>query len=345
MGPRTAAFEAAFRELLGARHCVAVSSCTAALHLALVTLGIGPGDEVIVPSMTFVATVNAIRYTGAAPVFCDIVGPEDLTVATDSLPKLITDRTRAIVVMHYAGFPCRMAEVMDIAEKNGLKVVEDAAHAVVSEYQGRKLGTIGHVGCFSFFSNKNVSTAEGGMLATDSDAVHGKVKLLRSHGMTTLSYDRARGHGAAYDVVELGYNYRLDDIRASLGVTQLQGLDRDLERRARVRARYLERLASLKGITVPFSSHKGRVSNYIFPVVLNDAGAAKRDEVRQRMHNRGIQTSVHYPAVHRFTIYRRKGVSLPKTEYVADNEISLPMFSRLTDGDVDHIVETLKQCL
>lgn len=344
-GPRNAEFEEKFSAMLGARYAVALANCTVALHLALRILGVGDGDEVIVPSMTFVATVNAIRYVNAVPVFCDIRGNEDPTLDPDAVGSLITARTRAIMVMHYAGFPCNMDKIMAIAASCGLAVIEDACHAPLSEYQGKRLGTIGDIGCFSFFSNKNISTGEGGMLVTDNPAYNEKARLLRSHGMTSLSYDRAMGHSTSYDVVALGFNYRMDDLRASLGIAQLNKLGPDLKRRSEVRQRYIRGLEGMEGLTVPFSGHAGYVSNYIFPVVLEQSTPVKREFVRSELRRMGIQTSVHYPAVHAFEIYRWSKAVLPHTEYFADNEITLPMHAALSDADVDYVCRCLRDAV
>jgi len=343
MGPRTAQLEKTFAGMTGSPHAVAVTNCTAALHLAMEILGIGSNDEVIVPSLTFVATVNAIRYVGAKPVFCDVVGPSNLNMDPRHVEQLITPRTRAITVMHYGGFPCDMDALLAIAKKHGLALVEDACHGPLSEFRGRKLGTLGDIGCFSFFSNKNISTGEGGIMVMNNREHFEKAKLMRSHGMTSLSYERAKGHAVAYDVVALGYNYRIDDIRASLALVQLQRLRPDLEKRARIRNRYIERLRELEEVIVPFAAHTGFVSNYILPIVLRKANAATREAVREQLHGRGIQTSVHYPPVHRFSIYRNNRDSLPQTEVVSDSEISLPMHGSLKMEEVDRVVETLKE--
>ncbi len=342
-GPRTVEFERLFAEALGAQHAVAVANCTCALHLALRIVGIGEGDEVIVPSLTFVATANAVRYVRATPVFCDIRGPNDLTIDPEQIDSLITDRTRAIVVMHYGGFPCDMDRILELARKHRLRVVEDACHGPLSEYRGRKLGTIGDIGCFSFFSNKNISTGEGGMLVTDDAAFAEQARLLRSHGMTSLSYERASGHSTRYDVVESGYNYRMDDIHAALGIVQLGKLRTDIQRRANVRNNYLEALRDARGITVPFGHREDVVSNYIFPVVLQGADATRRDTVREAMHQRGIQTSVHYPAVHRFSSFEPYRRPLPKTERVSDSLVTLPMHGRLSADDVSRVVAALRE--
>jgi len=279
-GLKCAEFENLFSEMLGIKYSVSLSSCTGALHLALKALGISKGDEVIAPSLTFVATINAIKYVQATPVFADIRSYDDLTIDPSQIEELITSRTKAIIVMHYAGFSCDMDRIMAIAKNHDLKVIEDACHGPLSEYSGKKLGTIGDIGCFSFFSNKNISTGEGGMLVTDDEAIYKKTKLLRSHGMTTMSYERSKGHANSYDVIDIGYNYRMDDIRASLGIVQLKKMKEDLIRRAEIRKYYIEQLSDVEEIIIPFINHEGFVSNYIFPIILKDSDIAKRDHTK-----------------------------------------------------------------
>jgi dTDP-4-amino-4,6-dideoxygalactose transaminase len=344
-GPRSDSFERAFAQALGVKHAVALANCTSALHLALQILNIGPGDEVIVPSLTFVATVNAIRYVGATPVFADIVGPEELTIDPAAIEAFAGPRTRAVIVMHYGGFPCRMDEIASLAHAAGLYVIEDACHGPLSEYHGKKLGTLGDVGCFSFYSNKNISTGEGGMIVTAADDYAAQLRLLRSHGMTSLSHARATGQSTAYDVVDLGYNYRLDDMRAAIGEVQLEKLPGDLQKRARLREIYLSRLAEIDELYIPFRNHCDLASNYIFPVVVKEGLPERREAIRRDLAEQGIQTSVHYPAVHRFSIYQRFRRSLPWTEYVADHEITLPMYGRLQEEQVVFICQMLKQSL
>ena len=343
-GPKTIELENRFSQMLACQYSLGVANCTLALHMGLLLMGIQAGDEVITPSLTFVATVNSIRYVGAVPVFCDIKGIDDLTIDPDQIEALITEKTRAIVVMHYAGFPCDMEKIMAIAKKYNLKVMEDACHGPLSEYQGKKLGTIGDVGCFSFFSNKNISTGEGGMLVTNSPDYYARGKLLRSHGMTSLSYERAKGHSTAYDVIDLGYNYRMDDIHSAIAIAQVEKLRGDLEQRQKIRKKYEECLRPVEGIVVPFGANQEFVSNYIFPVVLKESTVEKRDAVRDQLHQAGIQTSVHYPAAHRFSIYKpfNRG-GLPNTEYATDNEVTLPMYARLTDEQIEYIADTLKK--
>ena len=344
-GPKTAAFEEKFASMLHAKHAVALSNCTVSLHLALKLADVQAGDEVICPSLTFVATVNSIRYVDAIPVFADVTSYEDPTIDPEDIRRKITPKTKAIMVMHYGGFACDMDKIMQIAQEHNLKVIEDACHGPLSEYKGKKLGTIGDVGCFSFFSNKNISTGEGGMLITNNDEYASRTKLLRSHGMTTMSYERASGHSTAYDVVELGYNYRMDDIHSSIGLVQLDKIEADLIKRAEVRELYLSLLKDIPGIIIPFRDYTEFTSNYIFPIALKDGNAEKRDQIRASLAEAGIQTSIHYPAVHRFSIYKEYYSELPVTDYLVDNLITLPMYSNLTEEQVHYICSTIKSLL
>jgi dTDP-4-amino-4,6-dideoxygalactose transaminase len=344
-GPKCEEFELVFSDMLGIKHAMTTSNCTSSLHLAFNVLGLKPDDEVICPSMTFVATVNAIRYVGATPVFADICGPHDLTISPEEIEKRITPKTRAIIVMHYAGYPCDMDSILSIAKKYNLKVIEDACHGPLSEYHGKKLGTLGDIGCFSFFTNKNISTGEGGMIVTNDDDLAKRVRLLRSHGMTAMSYQRSIGHATTYDVIALGYNSRMDDLRAAIGIVQLSKLTDDLMKRQEIRNLYVQLLKDEEGIIIPFTNHQEFTSNYIFPVILTNSTAIKRDAVRELIHGAGIQTSIHYPAVHRFSIYNNPPCSLPFTEYVADNEITLPMYGKLSHDSVRYICDALKNAL
>lgn len=344
MGPKCAELERKFAELLGVKYACAVTNCTAALHLACCVLGIGEGDEVICPSLTFAATVNCICYTGASPVFADIYGTENLCMDVGNMENLVTEKTKAIIPMHYAGFPCDMKKISELAKKYNLYVIEDACHGPLSEYNGCKLGTIGDIGCFSFFSNKNISTGEGGMVVTNNEELYNKLKLMRSHGMTTMSYQRASGHAVGYDIADIGYNYRMDDIRASIGIVQLDKLKGDLIKRAKIREWYLEYLSDMNFINIPFKENEEFVSNYIFPIVLRDSTREIRGRVRAKLHEQGIQTSIHYPAVHRFSIYRKYKKCLPATEYVSDNEITLPMYAKLEKEQIEIICRSLAAC-
>lgn len=357
IGPKTTEFENKFASMLNVKHALALTNCTVSLHLAMKLLDIKDGDEVICPSLTFVATVNAVRYVNAVPVFADIKSYEDLTLDPEDIERKITPKTKAIVVMHFGGFACDMESIMSLAKKHDLKVIEDACHGPLSEYtfyngkendiqsDKKKLGTIGDIGCFSFFSNKNISTGEGGMLVTNNTEIYNRSKLLRSHGMTSLSYERAKGHSTSYDVIDLGFNYRMEDIRSSIGVVQLDKIEKDLKKRAEVRKTYEKELSEIEEIIIPFCNNENFSSNYIFPVILKNSTFEKRDDVRNKLAEAGIQTSVHYPAVHRFSIYKDFYVDLPKTEYVTDNLITLPMYANLSESDIKYIAEQLKSIL
>ncbi|MBK7630230.1 MAG: DegT/DnrJ/EryC1/StrS family aminotransferase [Ignavibacteriales bacterium] len=341
-GPKTTEFENKFAGMLNVKHSVALSNCTVALHLALLAAGIGDNDEVICPSLTFVATVNSILYVNAKPVFADIKSYDDLTIDPVDIESKITKKTKAIIVMHYGGFSCDMDAIMALAKAYNIKVIEDACHGPLSEYKGNKLGTIGDIGCFSFFSNKNISTGEGGMLITNNTDFFEKTKLLRSHGMTSLSYERSKGHSTSYDVVALGYNYRMDDIRASIGIVQLDKIKLDIEKRAEIRKLYIQKLISFDKIIIPFIDYSFASSNYIFPIILKNSDYIKRGNIRNKMAEAGIQTSVHYPAVHKFTIYKDFHSELPKTEYVANNLITLPMYSKISVDQIKYMLYSNK---
>ena len=312
MGGITQEFEARFAAMIGAKHALAVSNATVALHLACLALGIGPGDEVIVPALTFVATANAVLYTGAEVRFADIYGPEDLTISVESILGCITSRSKAIIVMHYGGYPCHMEAIREIAATHRLAIIEDAAHSPGAEVKGRWLGTWGEVGCFSFFSNKNLSTGEGGMLVTDRDDIAESVRKLRSHGMTSLTWDRHQGHAYSYDVVDLGYNYRIDEIHSALGLVQLGKLRMNNQRRGEITRRYRLGLGDCE-IGLPFAEPSGTPAYHLFPILLPEE--MDRKIFIDRMREAGVQTSIHYPPVHQFSYYRS---ALPR-DYFTDN--------------------------
>ena len=340
MGSVTREFEEQFAEMVGVGHAIAVSNATEALHLACLALGLGRGDEVIVPSLTFVATANAVLYTGADVCFADVCGPHDLNVSPEAIEAGITPRTRAIIVVHYAGYPCAMPAVMAIARRHGLAVVEDVAHAPGASLAGAAMGAWGDVGCFSFFANKNIATGEGGMLVTNRPDVAEKVRLLRSHGMTSLTWDRHQGHAHSYDVVELGYNYRIDEIRAALGLVQLRKLPGNNGRRRALTRRYWHAL-SASGLGLPFQEAAGEPAYHILPVLLPD-GVDRRAFI-DHMRAAGIQTSIHYPPIHHFSYYRRRypGISLAQTEYLAAREVTLPLYPTMTAETVDYVVKAV----
>jgi dTDP-4-amino-4,6-dideoxygalactose transaminase len=345
-GPRVAEFERAFARFVGAGHAVAVASGTAALHLAVLASGCGPGDEVVLPSLNFVAAASVVRHAGATPVFCDVVGERDLNMDARDLAAAVGPRTRAIVALHYGGFPCDMEALLAVAARRGLIVIEDAAHAPGALYRGRSCGTLGHVGCFSFFSNKNLPIGEGGMVVTNDDVLANRVRLLRSHAMTTLTWDRQRGHAAGYDVVATGFNYRMDEMRAAIGLVQLSRLPLSNAARARLAARYRERLDGVAGVSVPFAeSARENASAHHLAVVVLPRGTP-RGQLREVLAARGIQTSVHYPPIHRFSVCRELARrSLPRTDALSERILTLPLFPHMTDEQVDEVADALIEAL
>lgn len=347
MGAATKKFEEKFAEWNNIPYAISLSSCTAALHLACLALDLGPGDEVILPALTFVATANAVRYTGATPVFADIMSEDDLTISPDDIRSKITDKTKGMIVMHYAGYPCNMSEIQHIAKEHNLFIIEDAAHAVGAQTNGLFMGTIGDIGCFSFFSNKNLVTGEGGMLVTHDAEIAQRVSRLRSHGMTTLTWDRYKGHAYTYDVVDLGYNYRLDEIRASLGLSQLEKLDQNNQVRRNLTSHYHQTLRKkCPEVGVPFTNHPGVTSAHIMPIIIPPN--VKRADVIGHLRNNKIQTSIHYPPIHQFENYRsghNPQVSLPITESVAARELTLPLYPALTTEQIDQVVVCISEAM
>lgn len=342
MGAVTQQFEQEFAAYTRSGHAIAVTNATAALHMACVAAGLGPGDEAIVPSLTFVATANAVRYTGALPVFADIESEACLNISAQAIEACITPRTRAILVMHYGGYACDMPAILEIARQHNLVVIEDAAHAVGSELDGRMLGTWGAMGCYSFFSNKNMTTGEGGMLVTDDDELAARLRILRSHGMTSLTWERHKGHAWSYDVVDLGYNYRIDEIRSALGRVQLEKLKRNNQLRRERTALYHELLQELcPEVGLPFQEHPGNSAGHLLPILLSEG--MRREAFMEQMKARGIQTSIHYPPIHHFTAFQGHASShLERTEKLARREVTLPLYPALSEADVRLVVEAVR---
>lgn len=341
MGDRVAAFERAFADLHGVKNAVAVNSCTAALHLSLGALNIGPGDEVMVPSLTFVATANAVLYVGATPVFVDI---HDLGIPHISLKDAktkCTPKTKAVIVVHYGGYPVDLAAWRSFCDEKGLSLVEDAAHAPA-------VGSVGRwsdASAFSFFSNKNMSTAEGGAILARDASVLKRIRHMRSHGMTTDTLARDRGHAYSYDVTVLGYNYRMDELRAAMGLVQLARLQQWNKKRYELSNCYRALLtAQIPELVVPFdSTHEtaGHLMSVLLPPGVN------RQTVMDHLRDESIQSSIHYPPIHKFSYYSERfpDVMLPKTEEFCARELTLPLHPSLTEEDVKCVVESLREAV
>ncbi len=343
MGPRVEEFEHAVAERTGSPFAFACSSGTAALKLALAGAGVGPGDEVVMPSLSFVAGANVTRELGAEPVFCDVISEDDLTLSIDSVERSITPQTTAVIAMHYGGVPCA-PELVDLAASRGVALIEDAAHAIGASAPPGECGTWGEAGCFSFFANKNLPLGEGGMLVTASDELAETVRLLRSHGMTTVTWQRHTGHASSYDVLRPGHNMRLDEARAAIGTVLLDELDGWNA----ARAEHLEALRAgigpIDDVTMPFARRReGRSANHLAVCLLGEG--IDREEVRERMRAAGVQTSVHYPPTHLFSAYRGARADVAVTEAIQERVLTLPLFPHMTAGQRDRVLEALADSL
>lgn len=347
MGPRTKSFEEALAEYVGTPHAVAVSSGTAALHLACLAAELKAGDEVIVPALTFIASASAARYAGAEPVFCDVRGPHDFNIDVEDAARRITPRTRAIVAVHFCGYPADVTGLRTLCDEHGLVLIEDCAQAIGARVEpgGPRVGTIGQLGAFSFFSKKQLCVGEGGMVASAEDELAARVRMLRSHAMTSGTWDRHLGHDPAYDIVDIGFNFRLDEPRAALGLSRLKRLERDIEkRRALVRA-YRERLRDVPGIELAFDDLAVELSSHFaFPVLLADRDA--RDRFRAELKAAGVQTTW-YPALHSFSDYRHLSPpgGLPGAEQAAARHCALPLSSSMDENGIELVVETIRATL
>jgi dTDP-4-amino-4,6-dideoxygalactose transaminase len=344
MGPRTEELESAFAEYSGSGHCVAVSSCTAGLHLAMLGAELGPGDEVIVPSITFVASANAIAYTGAEPVFAEIAAIDAPWLSVQAAEAAVTPRTKGIVAVSYGGHPGEIEGLRKLADDRGLVLIEDAAHGSGSWLGERHLGTFGLAGAISFSAGKNLGIGEGGVLLTDDDDFAERARLMRWHGVTRSIWERHLASTESYEVAGLGFNYRIDDPRAALVLSRLRRLDDDNRRRAAIDSAYRDELGDLAGISMlaapPASA---RVSNSMFAVVLDEA--VDRDAFRAALADRGIQTSVHFSPVHRFALYAGSGAELPVTEAFAARTVSLPMFAEMEEVQQALVIESVREAL
>lgn len=346
MGERIKEFELRFAEYLGGgAKAAAVSNGTAALHMALLALEIKSGDEVIVPALTFVADINVVQMVGARPILTDCTSLSNWNMNPADIERKISSKTKAVMIVHYAGFPCNMDEIKRICKNNGLFLIEDCAHAPGAMYKDRMCGTFGDIACFSFFTNKNLSVGEGGMYVCSSEELDRKGRYLRSHGMTTLTLDRFAGRAITYDVVQPGLNYRMDEMRAALGLVQLGKLDEANAARKKLTEYYLQLLAGVKGITIPSVDHPDcKPAYHIFPILLDEG--INRLAVVQQLKDAGIQSSIHYPSFQEFSAFKDLGLNpTPIANEISRRELTLPLFPTMGFEKVALVVDALKAAL
>ena len=349
-GPKTHKFEEMFREYIGCKHAIALNSCTAGLHLALVAAGIGEGDEVITSPFTFAATANVIVHQGARPVFVDI-RRNTYNIDAEQIEAAISDKTKVIMPVHYAGQPCEMDEIMRITRRHNLLVIEDAAHAFSATYKGKKIGTIGDITSFSFYATKIITTAEGGMITTDNDELAEKIRLLSLHGISHDAWKRYSSEGSwYYEILYPGYKYNMTDIQASMGIHQLRKLDRLQEARRAIARLYSNAFKDMPEITEPSIAEWVEPTWHLYPILI-DTELLKLDRSKfiEALKAEGIGTSVHFIPVHLHPYYRKqfgfKRGDFPESEYVYDHIISLPLFPRMTEADARDVIAAVKKII
>ncbi len=328
-------FEKQFSEFLGGQHALAVSSGTAALHLALKALDIGPGDEVIVPDFTFAATANVVLHCGATPVLAD-VDRTTWNIDPGAVERCISERTRAIIPVHLYGHPCDMDRINKIARRNGLKVIEDCAEAQGARYRGKPVGTLGDVGCFSFFSNKVITTGEGGMVTTADAGTADRLRLLRDHGMR-------RGRRYWHEIA--GFNYRMTNLQAAVGVAQMERVDRFIERRKKIGERYIDRLENVAGLVMPPRQAWGETIYWIFSMLVDpEVAGISRDQLTDELESRGIETRPFFIPLHLQPPYKDAGEFAVSTE-LSSSGISLPSGNEISDAEIDRVCDTIHTIL
>jgi len=344
-GPILKKFEKKFQNFIGSKYSVGVSSATHALHLAIRSLNIGKGDKVIVPTFTFVATANAVKYCGAEPVFVD-VDPYTFNISPKEIEKKITKKTKAIIPVHYGGQSCNMDEILKISKKYGLKLIEDCAHALGSTFWNKKCGNIGHAGCFSFYPTKIITTGEGGMITTNDRKIFKIVKLLKSQAMSLQAIDRERKAQWKYDVVDLGYNYRLDEIRASLGLSQLSRIKKINEKRIKIAKKYDKLIGKIKGIITPTIKANRNHIYHLYTIKIEKDYHCTRDELFLKLQKKGVGVSVQFYPLHLMTLYKKdyssKKSQFPNANSLKDQVLCLPIFPSMTLEQIEYVVKNLK---
>jgi perosamine synthetase len=348
LGPKTFEFERRFQEYIGARHAIAVSSCTAALHLALAAIGLNSGDEVLLPTTTFTATAEVVTYFNARPVLVDI-DPVTMNFDPNDAARRVTSRTRAVIPVHFAGQPCDLEAVAHLAERHGLHVIEDAAHALPASYRGKRVGTISPLTAFSFYATKTLATGEGGMVTTDSDEFAARIRLLRLHGISRDAWKRYTNEGTwYYEVQEAGYKYNFTDLQAALGLVQLSKCDALTAARRRIAERYTSAFMDLSALQVPCVRKDCTSAWHLYVLRLHlDRLPISRDQVIELLRERGIGTSVHFIPLHLQPFYRSVygygPGDLPQAEREYQRCLSLPIYPSMTDSEVDRVIAAVSE--
>ena len=347
MGEQTKLFEQRFGQFIGAPLLpTAVANCTAALHMALLALDIKDGDEVIISGLTFIADTNVVKMVGAKPVLADVTSLSDWNVSAETIEKQITSRTKAVIIVHYAGVPCEMDEITALCNARNISLIEDVAHAPGAEYKGIKCGIFGDISCFSFFTNKNLSVGEGGMVVAKTAEINSRIKYLRSHGMSSLTLDRHEGRAITYDVLQPGLNYRMDEMRSALGLVQLEKLEAANQKRREITDYYSKKLTGQTEITIPFQELKSKTSAcHIYPILLSES--INREEVFVSLKEKGIQASIHYPSMKSFTAYHDlfKDSHTPVCDLICSRELTLPLYPTMTKDSIDLVIENLGKAI
>ncbi len=349
-GPKVQKFEKMFCDYKKAKYAIALNSCTAALHLAMLAIGIGPGDEIIVPTMTFAATANAVIHTGAIPVFVDCQ-QDTMNIDPEDVVRKITTKTKAIIPVHFAGRPCEMDVIMEIARKNNLNVIEDCAHAIETEYKGKKIGTFGDIGCFSFYVTKNIVTGEGGMAITDNGEYANKIKIMALHGLSKDAWKRFSDEGYKhYQVVYAGFKYNMMDIQAAIGIHQLPRVDRYWKRRQDIWNCYNSAFKKLPVLTPAQIKPYIRHAYHLYILLLDiDRLNILRDSFLDEMKKQNIGVGVHYIALHLHPYYQGafgyKQGDFPNSEWISERTVSIPLSAKLTDVDVEDVCKSVESVL
>ncbi len=347
-GPKVHQFEETFKGYIGAQYAMALNSCTAGLHLALLVAGLRPGDEVITTPLTFCATANAIVHAGGRPVFVD-VERETMNIDPDGIEEAITPRTKAILPVHFAGRPCNMDRIMEIARRHDLMVIEDAAHCIEGWYKGKKIGTIGDLTCFSFYVTKSIITGEGGMVTTNKEVWADKIKMYGLHGMTKDAWRRYSDEGFKhYQVIFPGFKYNMMDIQAAIGIHQIKRIDRYFCRRKQIWERYDKAFADLPVICPALEEPETVHARHLYTLLLDiDRTTMTRDSVQQKLYEDNIGTGIHYMSLHLHDYYRKtygyKPDDFHNAKFISDRTLSLPLSAKLSEEDVEDVITTVRR--